>query len=71
MHPADEINEKETMIAQLPDPRWDFLVRARRRYVDIEKQNAEGKPFTAEVRWSIDEGYLNLLDCILSIAEKK
>jgi hypothetical protein len=67
---TDEINAKEAQIAKLSDPRWDYLANARRSNVNKEKDAAQGKPYSAEVCQSIDQGYLNMLDCILSIAEK-
>jgi hypothetical protein len=67
---AEQIEMKELKISQLPDHQWDYLVRARRYYVDLEKKAAQDKPYAADVCASIDQGYLNLLDCILSIGQK-
>lgn len=65
---TDKIARKESSIKALPDQRWYRLITSRRPFVEKEKEQATGKPFEDDLRTIIDQGYLNLLDCILKIA---
>ena len=70
MTTEEDIAMKEIEIKKLTEKRWYELASQRRRlYVEREKREAEGKPFEAEVKHSIDKGYLNLLDCILKLSK--
>jgi hypothetical protein len=63
----EDIAAKEQQVKHLTDPKWHDLAMARRHFVDIEKTSAKGKDHAKAVSESIDQGYLNMLDCILKI----
>jgi len=71
MSVPEKIEAHEARIKQLQDDRWYQLTQQRRKFVEIEKKDAQNKPYAFEVCASIDDGYLSLLSCILDIAGNK
>jgi hypothetical protein len=70
MSVADDIVAKESAIEALRDHRWYRLAKSRKTFVEREKENAAGKPYEADLKAVIEQGYLSLLDCILETANR-
>lgn len=65
----ENIAKREEQIKNLSDPRWYDLAMACRQHVELEKKRAGGKPHEVAVCETINQGYLNMLDCILKVSK--
>jgi len=75
MSTQDDIAQKEAQVKDLPDQRWYQLARQRYAFVQEEKARAKSstdpvtKKYADDICAVIDQGYSNLLDCILDVSK--